>query len=469
MVSLGFAVMITAHVFVPSSSVILRAWLSSLSALGVIWGSVLQRYGGRLPLRTDVLVAMGFTGTHLLPPLYLSIRLQSAPFLDAYNVADVYPLVALVTTIGAMALLTGYRAWVRKSRIVVPAKLSGRRLAETQMLPIILLICGVVWVSRAILLSSGAYYWVYSDAAFLFGRWYSVTSQISSYGLIVPILLWLLAYRNPRWRRWAWVATAGEIAWVVPSGATQRILETLFGLLLVAWWCNKRLPRKWVAALLVVALVAMPIIREYRYTIGQFVDMNRISVGATITAAQFARERFEQRQGATILDYADSFAQRIYDAQFLGYLLKHYREVYDWEYGKTYYIRVPFLLLPYFIFPDRPIMQVPIDHWFKLVAGGSAPSTFLGEAYINFGYAGILIIPFLFGIILGAYDALFRKRQNDILTVAVYLLIGSGIPFMVTQSLTSWLAYLRNAVLMVLAIQLVLTFTRLHQHRPKTQ
>jgi hypothetical protein len=466
MVSLGFAVMITAHVFVPSSSVILRAWLSSLSALGVIWGSVLQRYGGRLPLRTDVLVMIGFSTTHLLPPLYLSIRLQSAPFLDAYNVADVYPLVALVTTIGAMALLTGYRITEGPSRIAARMNQTGKIMPGAQTLLIVIAV--VVWVARSVLIAKGAYYWVYSNEAFLFGRWYSATSQITRYGLILPILLWLMAYKKPHWRRWAWVATAGEIAWVVPSGATQRILETLFGLLLVAWWCNKRLPRKWVAALLVVAVVGMPIIREYRYTIGLFTDMNRVSVGATTTAARLARERFEWGQGGTILNYADSSAQRIYDAQFLGYLLKHYREVYDWEYGKTYYIRVPFLLLPYFIFPDRPIMQVPIDHWFKLVAGGSAPSTFLGEAYINFGYAGILIIPFLFGIILGAYDALFRKRQNDILTVAVYLLIGSGIPFMVTQSLTSWLAYLRNAVLMVLAIYMGLGFMAFSKRRLKT-
>jgi len=70
---------------------------------------------------------------------------------------------------------------------------------------------------------------------------------------------------------------------------------------------------------------------------------------------------------------------------------------------------------------------------------------------------------------LGAYDALFRKRQNDILTVAVYLLIGSGIPFMVTQSLTSWLAYLRNAVLMVLTIYIAIRIIHFGKRNPQTQ
>ncbi len=466
MISFGLAGIVAVYVFIPSKNVILRAWLSSLLSLAVIWSYVLQRHNGRLSLRTDVLVMMGFSVTHLIPPLYLSIRVYSRPSLDGYKVADIYPLVAMVTTIGALALLIGYEMMGRKSRIVVPAKPTGKTQAGTQVLPIILLVSGVVWVARAILLVSGTYYWAYKNVVFLFGRWYSLTNQISGYGLIVPIFLWLLAYRNSRWRLWAWLATAAELAWVVPSGSALNILTVLFGLLLVAWWCNQRLSRTSVATLLVVAVVAMPIIREYRHTISQFIDVNRISFSATVMAAQSAQESFEREGGGTALSYVDSFSQRVYDAKFLGYLLKYYREVYDWEYGRTYYTRVPFLLLPYFIYPNRPIMQVPINHWFVLAAGGSAPSTFLGEAYVNFGYAGILVMPFLFGIVLGAYDVAFRKRQDDIIVVAVYLLISSGMPFMVTQSLAGWLGYLRNAVLMVLAMHLALRFLHVRQRTP---
>ena len=456
MISFGLAGIIAAYAFIPSSNGIFRTWLSSLLALGVIWSYVLQRYGGRLPLRTDVLVMIGFSATHLLSPLYLSVRIYSEPSVDPYHVADMHPLVALVTTIGALALLIGYEVIERRFRSVVREQVPGRTLSEAQALPtILLLLSGVVWAARGILLVSGAYYWVYVNAAFVFGRWYSVTNQISGYGLIVPILLWLLAYRNSRWRRWAWLATAAELAWVIPSGSSLDILETLFGLLLVPWWCNQRLPRTRVTALLVVAVVAMPIIREYRYTISRFTDVNRIGLGATVMATQAAQDRFERFSGGTLLARVDSFAERLYDGQHLGYLLKHYREVYNWEYGKTYYTRVPFLLLPYFIFPDRPITQVPIDHWFKLVAGGSSPSTFLGEAYINFGYVGVPIIAFLMGMILAAYDGAFRRRQNDIFAVAVYLYFGICMLTMVSTSLASRLGDLRNGMLLMIGFDLV--------------
>jgi glycosyltransferase involved in cell wall biosynthesis len=460
-ICLGLAGIIAAYGFISADALVLRTWLSSLLALGVIWGYVFQRYGGTIPLRTDVLVMLGFSLNHLLPPLYLSLRVLNEPSVDMWGVADMYPLVALVTTIGALAFLFGYgvvgcrsKAW----ELVNPP--SVRLRLSHPISVIILLILIVVWVARIILLVNGAYYWVYMEKVFMFGKWYSVTSQISYYGLIVPILMWLLVDRNPRWQLWAWLTTTAELSWILPSGARGEILMTLFGLLLVAWWRSRRLPKGKIVALLVVVVIMMPILGEYRYMIGRFTATSQISVSATIKATQAAFDRFVLSSGGTLLAWVDPFAQRLFDGQYLGYLLKHYHQVYDWEYGRTYFTRVPFLFLPYFIFPDRPIMQVPIDHWFKLVAGGSAPSTFLGEAFINFSYVGIPIVAFLMGIILGAYDTAFRRRQNDIFIVAIYLLVGTRLPFMVTQSLASWLAFLRNAVLMALAFYLMVRFMR---------
>ena len=324
------------------------------------------------------------------------------------------------------------------------------------MLPLIFLLYGVVWLARAIMLARGVYYGAYVSGAFLSGRWASALGLISSFGLIVPIPLWLLSNRVPRWRRWAWLAAALEIAWVLPTGRRLQILETLFMFLLVAWWSNQRIPWRKLAALLVAAIIAFPIVGQYRYTIGRFTDVNRMSIGATLGAIQAAQDRFEREWGETTLDSVDSFAERLYDGQFLGYLLKHYREAHDWEYGRTYYTRVPFVFLPYFAFPHRPVTVVHLTGWFPtLILSGALPITFLGEAYINFGYVGVPIMAFLLGMILAAYDVAFRRRQNDIFVLAVYLWFGKDIPYMVTTNLAHWLGALRNTVLLVIALHLV--------------
>jgi len=433
---------------------IFRTWASSLAALGIIWGYVVLRDGGRLFLRSDVIVLVSLSVQNLIPPLYLSVRLPSQPGVDPYSVSDMYALVSLVTTIGVLALLIGYRAVERRFHCLVKRKAFGPGASESKLLPIIIPLAGVTWLARFYLLAKGAYYWVYVNPDFVFGRWFSVVFLIARLGLIVPILLWLLAGKNPRWRFWAWVATGAELAYVVPTGARNLIVKTLGGLLLVFWWRNRRLPWRWIGVFVLVGLFTMPVLGQYRYTIGQFTAINRFSITSSVAAFQLAKERYEASFGGSYIDFVDSSMERLYDGQHLGYLLKHYRESYDWEYGRTYYTRVPFLVLPYFIFPNRPIMQVPIDIWFKLVAGGSSPATFLGEAYINFWYVGIIIIPFLMGIILASYDAFFIRRKDDPLTAAVYLLFATYFLFIGNANLAVWLGVMRDAVLLTLLLYL---------------
>lgn len=454
-ISLGLAGIVVGWGLVPTEFLVLRTWISCLSALAIVWGWLYIRYGGQLPLRTDVLVMLGFSAFQLAPPLYLSIRIPYAPSVDRYDVAEMYPLVALVTVIGALAFHAGYA--IIKQR--APNDFSPKRpggIDPAQMVIIIALVTLVVWVARGILLYNGVYYWIHVDESFMFGRWYSVCRTFSDLGLIVPITFWLLTGQNRRWRHWAWLATAAEFAWVLPSGARQLMLETLFGLLLVVWWMRRRPPMKQLVILFSLAVLTMPILDVYRYTIVDATDINRISLRASVTAYQAAQERFEGSSQGSYLDLADSSLRRLYDGQFLGYLLKQYRSVYDWEYGKTYLERLPFLFLPYFIYFDRPIMQVPLNDWFKLLAGGSTPTTFLGEAFLNFGYLGIPIMAFLMGLVLCFYDRIFQRRQQDILMMAIFILFSAGMPFKVNASFASWLGYLRNALLMALAVYLFL-------------
>ena len=450
------AAIAAAYALLPGTRSALHTWIASLLALALVWGSLLHGERGRIPLRVDVIVLVGFSVSFLLPPLYLSLR-GSTPFTDPWRVAARQPQVALLAGMAAFVFRAAFVAVYRRLSAAFPPAGAPKPLAMSRALPGLAAIAGVIVLARMYLLVSGAYYWVYSEEGFLFGRWYSVTNNLSRLGLIVPILLWLLAAHDRRWRAWAWAATAAELAWVIPSGSRQALLETVFGFLLVAWWRNAKLPRGRILAALLAATFTMPILGEYRYTIARYSGTREVSFDATVRALWDARDRLGFSNGMLM---TDRFTQRLYDGQYFGYLLQHYREAYDWEYGATYSERLPYVMLPYFVNPNRPIMQVPLDRWFKLQRGGSNPATLIGEGYANFGYFGIPLVALVLAVVLAGYETVFRRLRENVFIDAVYLLHASMMPMMVSTSLAHWLSFLRNALVMMVATLVLMRVLR---------
>ena len=97
-------------------------------------------------------------------------------------------------------------------------------------------------------------------------------------------------------------------------------------------------------------------------------------------------------------------------------------------------------------------MQVPLGQWYQLIGGGSQPTTYFGEAYINFGYLGIPPMGFVLGVILGLFENLFRKFPGSTLFTAAYIFFIVTFIYKVSASLGSWLADMRNIVLFTILI-----------------
>lgn len=442
--------LIIAYYVIPIDNLVLRSWLATLSALLLIWGYLFSHYNGKIPLKSNVFVMFAFSMSHLLPVCYLSVRIAKQPGLDLWGLAPVYPLVCVVTTLGALAFCIGYGFLER--RLFHKSAIHGAKENRLEISPWVLIIpfLIILWAARGFLLYNGAYYWTYVNEDFVFGRWFSVAYRVSIYGLILPIYLWLLQYRYRRWLFLALLITTMEFAWVVPSGSRGVIASIVSALLIVYWWLNRRFPWKWVIVVSFAFVVTMPIIGVYRNVISSVTDTNRIAISSTVTAYRLAMDRL----GGVFFDPArllnDKLVFRMFDGQYLGYLLENYRQAFDWAYGSTYYERLPYILLPNFIYPYRPPMQVPLDNWFKLHARGSAPSTFLGEAYVNFGFLGVPVIAFIMGMVLAIFDFLFTRRQNNYFIIAIYLFFVNQMGQFVSQSMASWLCTLRDAALMVL-------------------
>lgn len=471
-ISFGLASVLFFYGF--SSFQVLRTWLTSLSGLAIIWFYIWYRYNGNILIQLNILMALSFSFFNLIPSLYLSLRIPFFSRLDRWDLSDTYALVNVLTTLGTLSMLIGYEL-IKQNQYIVLQRSTNIILSKVQVNIILAIICVPAWLARSFLVVMGGYYRGFKDLGFLTGRWASVANLISSYGLLVPIILWLLSKRDHRWRLWAWIATIAEFTWVIPSGARIEIIQVALAVIFVVWWCNQRPPVTLTAILVLLTAMTMPIMGQYRLTIGRFSSQDRVSITATIAAYEAAQEKIEREVADSQLMYSiDESFRRFYDGSFFAYILKYYHQTYNFEYGETYIARLPFVLLPYFVFPDRPIMQTPLNNWFPhLIAVGHTPVTFLGEAYINFGHAAICVIPFLLGVILAIWDNLWLKYMDNVFFVAIYLLFCVKFFNATSMNLVSILGMMRNYILLLAVFymiqHLLLRFSRLDHTNKASQ
>lgn len=222
--SIASAVCVVGWGVVPQENLTIRTWLSCLGGMFALWSWHWFSNGRRIPFRSDTLVMFGFSLSNFLPPLYLSIRLKSYPNLDQHFVADVYPLVAMITLFGAFFLLIGYRSSQLKLlkghnvEFRPQGNIIDKRLAKSHMI-ILVSLCGAVALARLVIIWKGVYYWIHVDYDFMFGQYYSVLKTISSLGLLLPGIFWVMTRYDSRWRRLALILTSLELLWILPSGS----------------------------------------------------------------------------------------------------------------------------------------------------------------------------------------------------------------------------------------------------------
>jgi hypothetical protein len=102
--------------------------------------------------------------------------------------------------------------------------------------------------------------------------------------------------------------------------------------------------------------------------------------------------------------------------------------------GQTYsYMLIT--LIPRFVWPDKPSVN-DANRYYQLAFGLSTARTVngtnigagcLAEAYINFGWPGVICIMFVIGIILGIYERSFLAKDSSTLFLAIGVALLPGI------------------------------------------
>lgn len=194
--------------------------------------------------------------------------------------------------------------------------------------------------------------------------------------------------------RWYLVALAAFFLGVVALQGYHRFMLILPLLFLTACYLQSH-RRRWPTLLIVIGAIFVGLVFPRLKYIGRAVENG--DTGEAI--AQFSQAFVKDTKSFTATEAGEDFLD-----QFAGGLtLIDYNDRKFW--GSTY-LAIITLPIPRAWWPKKPGLA---DHLREITTYGRNYSeegriiTYLGESYLNFGYAGLFIIPALMGYLLTAY------------------------------------------------------------------
>jgi hypothetical protein len=229
-----------------------------------------------------------------------------------------------------------------------------------------------------------------------------------------------------------------SMAWPVISSSRTGILETIFGLLVLSTYLGFRgeasaRKRKFlrfstiVAAIAVAVLVSVGVWRQYSQ-VGAVLDtsLEQAILNNTVGSGNF----LPLERTALIIDQMPKRG--------------------DWLLGKSYF-SVFFAPIPRSIWHEKPEIGLGLfikrELYGRRTAANGYPPGLLGEAFINFGFPGLIAIPLLAGallkLFLNSFKPLLGKNKNATILYALVLwpvsfqLADIDFPIMIINVLTA--------------------------------
>lgn len=447
-------------VAIPEENFVFRSVSITFIAVFSICYYLYKRYSKRLSIQADLLISINTLAQFLLPVFYLAYYYQANPHLDPWNHRYGYAVTSFAALLGQTMFFLGYES-TKKSAYFPPVKTIESSLSRMFLLLFPFLVS--IWAGRFILLSSGTYYHVFRSDYQFASPFYSVFAQLDGYGLIIVVALFLIAFSEENKKRRnirfaiATIVFVLEILWYVPAGLRANTAMTVLAPLFAYIFIKRKIPKKALGVLLIAGSLLFVIMGEYRYVTAQFFRASEINLKATVPALLAASNRVHK--GTVLVNVMDRF----YDGRNLEHLLAHYSHDYDYELGSTYK-NMPFVFVPRFIYPDKPVFTTALGNWYQLLAGTSTPTTFWGESYINFSWFGIVAMSYLLGLFMKGYDYIFIKRASKRYWVYLYVFSAIHIIRLPVEPAVVWASFLlKTIVLAFMFTQIHLFFTRLAQ------
>ncbi len=225
----------------------------------------------------------------------------------------------------------------------------------------------------------------------------------------------------------------------ISTSKKKNSLLLLLGFILLFLAFGERSRRVYITLLLILTPILMS--RYYSFIVKSKVGFKVLLVSIFISSFIFMsslRSDFDYGDGyiennklQSTLNYMSQM-KAIYTFTNTAFVFENLPDKWDYYYGETYlafFVQV----IPRSMWHDKivgfgaplgllrkgGIREFTNDDWLSEVNGYSDSPGFIGEAYANFGYAGIIIASLLFGYITRVYD--YNVRMKDIVTNIEYL------------------------------------------------
>jgi oligosaccharide repeat unit polymerase len=350
-----------------------------------------------------------------------SVTLPLLTYLRGDSVSEIAtgPAIAkafAITVISTILFLLGYRAQTgvrAASALPIIGQISLKRLRS---ITILLVIAVLLWFGSFLISIGGLGIFLatgYSDIYEL-----DLGKEYLSYSLnVIPacvLLLFHLANRARSIAYWigAGLAAAGALFLLV-SGSRRRLMITLLLSLLVYFhYAVRRVSTRTLLGLGVLAAVLVSSLGVLRA-----MPLDQLASRHTV---EFLSDQSPSQLFYAFLETGEPAA----DFETCPFLIQQISNGMSYQWGKTYF-EAPLILIPRSLYPNRPLTasQWFTDKFFPEVAKdlGGRPLFFLGEAYLNFGIVGPLVLMFLVGLvcrILHAYRRLNQFRPESALLYA---------------------------------------------------
>ena len=440
---LGIGISFILLVVIPREDFFIRSLSTTLIAVLCICHYLYKRYWKRLTIQADLLIAVNSLVMYLLPVFYFALYFRANPDLDPFGYHYGYAVTSFAMLLGLTMFFLGYET--RKSGVYFPPV----RITEnspTRLFMVLFPLVVVMWGARFFLLSTGTYYQTFRSGyqGTPFG---SVFGILSTYGLLINGAFFLIAFSQKEGRKrivkliMAAAVLGAELMWYIPAGRRGQVVTTLLAPLFAYILVKKRVPKKVLAIMIIAALPALSILGSYRNIAPSFYEMSEIDLSHISKAYLAASELSVKEKGFRHL------VDRFYDGKFVGYLLMNYSNDYAYELGGTYRT-IPAIIIPRFIWTDKPALSVTMGKWYRLIGASAVPVTVWGEAYINFSWFGIILIPYFLGLIMKGYDYLFIERASKQYWVFVYLFSAILVLSFPAQGVVTWMSFFLKAIVL---------------------
>lgn len=264
--------------------------------------------------------------------------------------------------------------------------------------------------------------------------------------VVIGILGWLYYSRHGSRVYGFWLYGLVLIASMrgVSGGSLEEALVPIGVLFVVKWLYTRRVPITPIIATALLVVFLSPVKSDYRQQTwqGENPDLAEQSSLLRGTAWISSAVDYWQDTFAGSRDLAEATSSATSRADFIhqvAYIYSMTPSVVPYQYGKTYsFFAVSFI--PRILWPDKPTAG-SANGFYAVTYGvtseeGAKTTTFgvsiLGEAFINFGWAGVVFVMLLQGILIGALQYSFGTYESGpggqavFLAFFVYFLNGIG-------------------------------------------